>query len=148
MNSAGKAVASDAALRIWHGMRTLVLELDDRKREVAEATGMSFTRSKALRRLVAGPLTMRRLAEKLGTDAPYVTLVVDDLERLGLVERSANPDDRRSKLVKVTDAGREMAELAERILDRPPLGFADLDPDDLAVMDRVIDRLLATHGQM
>lgn len=136
------------AQRIWAGMRTLVLDVENRRREVAEAAGMSFIRSKALRKLLEGPVTMRGLAEKLGTDPPYTTLIVDDLERQGLVERSVNPGDRRSKLVTVTEAGRAVAEATERILDRPPLRMLDLPAGDLAALDRIVARLLGTdlHG--
>ncbi|MFD0384002.1 MarR family transcriptional regulator [Streptomyces stramineus] len=80
---------------------------------------MSFFRVKALRRIARGPLTLRELAELLLTDRPYTTLVVDDLAGRGLVERSANPADRRSKIVTVTPAGRAAAERAERILGTP-----------------------------
>jgi len=124
-------------------MRTLVLDLDDRRREVCDALGMSFIRVKALRRLAAGPMTMRQLAERLTIDAPYTTLVIDDLERRGLVARTVNPDDRRSRLVTVTEAGKATAERSERILDRPPPQLAELDPADLAVLERVISDLAA-----
>jgi len=130
-----------AARRVWDVMRTMVLD-HDLKREVAEALGMSFFRVKALRRLAKGPMTMRQLAEKLATDAPYTTLMVDDLERRGLVERTVNPGDRRSKLVNATEAGRAMAARAEEIMDRPPRQLVELDPADLAELDRVLGGLL------
>ena len=38
----------------------------------------------ALRRIAASPMTMGELAAILGIDAPYMTLVVDDLERQGV----------------------------------------------------------------
>lgn len=146
MNQPEQQEATEAvAQRIWHGMRTLVLDVDDRRREVAEALGMSFVRSKALRRLLEGPMTMRGLAERLGTDAPYTTLIVDDLERQGLARRSVNPEDRRSKLVTATETGRAVAKAAEKILDRPPVRLLDLDAEDLATLDRIMARLLAGH---
>lgn len=135
-----------AAVRIWEGMKLLVLD-DDRRREVAVALGMSFTRSRALRRLTAGPTTMRGLADRLGTDAPYATLIVNDLEERGLVERTVNPDDRRAKLVTVTESGRRAAELANEILSRPPAALAALDPDDLAHLDRIFTRLREHSGR-
>jgi DNA-binding MarR family transcriptional regulator len=134
---------NEPAARVWRGMRALVLEHHDRRREVCEALDMSFIRTKALRRLAAEPMTMRELAARLATDAPYTTLVVDDLERRGLVERSAHPTDRRSKIVTATPAGLKAAELAEAILGEPPAPVRDLDPADLAALDRIIARLLA-----
>ena len=65
-------------------MSDLVLD-HDRKVAVSEALGLSFARVRALRRLAAEPLTLRALAELLAADPPYVTLIVDDLEKRGLV---------------------------------------------------------------
>ena len=129
------------ASRIFATMRHLVLERDDRRAEVAEALGMSFIRSKALRRLADGPMKMSDLTAKLATDKPYTTLIVDDLERRGLVLRSVHPEDRRIKVVTVTEAGLTAAALAEGILARPPQGLLALDPEELAALDRVMAKL-------
>ena len=59
-------------------------------------------------------MPMRDLGVALVTDAPYITVIVDDLEDRGLVTREANPGDRRSKLVHITAAGREVAQQADR----------------------------------
>ncbi|MEZ0094145.1 MarR family winged helix-turn-helix transcriptional regulator [Streptacidiphilus sp. EB129] len=132
---------SDTAARVFAAMRHLVLEQDDRKAEVAEALGMSFVRSKALRRLVAGPLRMSELATALATDKPYTSVIVDDLERRGLVRRSVDLDDRRCKVVTVTELGTAAALRAEAILARPPGVLLALDPEELALLDRVLARL-------
>ncbi|MCW2915449.1 MAG: hypothetical protein JWN52_3517 [Actinomycetia bacterium] len=132
------------ATRVWNGMRTLVLDLHDRRNEVCEALGMSFIRAKALRRLALGPRTMRELAAELATDAPYTTLVVDDLEKRGLVERTVHPGDRRAKIVTATPAGLAAAELAERILSEPPAPLLGLASTDLDTLDRIVTALLAT----
>jgi DNA-binding MarR family transcriptional regulator len=118
-----------------------VLEQEDRRGEVAEALGMSFSRSKALRRLVDGPLRMSDLTSGLATDKPYTTLIVDDLERRGLVQRSIHPDDRRCKVVTITEAGREAAERAEAILARPPQSLLALDVGELAALERLLAKL-------
>jgi DNA-binding MarR family transcriptional regulator len=43
--------------------------------------------------------------------------VVDDLERLGYVERVPDPQDRRSKLVRLTPKGASALETGRRIID-------------------------------
>lgn len=134
-------VALETATRVFAAMRSLVLDVDDRRAEVAKALGMSFSRSKALRRLAAGPMTMSELTAKITTDKPYTTLIVDDLERRGLVERSVHPDDRRSKIVTVTPAGIAAARVAEEILARPPASMLALDPAELAALDRAMAKL-------
>ncbi|MFC4531201.1 MarR family winged helix-turn-helix transcriptional regulator [Sphaerisporangium dianthi] len=129
------------AARVWRGMRTLVLDRFDRRKEVTAALDMSFIRAKALRRLAAEPMTMRGLAAYLTIDAPYTTLVVDDLVRRDLVVREVHPDDRRQKIVTVTPEGEKAAAVAEAILGEPPPAILDLDPADLATLDRIIATL-------
>lgn len=132
------------AERVWRRLRELVLERYDRRKEVSAALDMSFIRAKALRRLAAGPLALRDLAAVLATDKPYTTLVVDDLETRGLVRRSTHPTDRRSKIVTITPAGARAAHRAEQILGEPPAPVRDLDPTDLATLDRILAALLRT----
>jgi DNA-binding MarR family transcriptional regulator len=132
----------DLAARAWQAMRTLVLDRYDRRRKVVDALGMSFIRAKALRRIAGGPLTMRELAAGLGTDPPYTTVVVDDLERRGLVVRAVRPGDRRSKIVSITPPGREQARLADQILAAPPGPVRELPAADLVTLDRVLTQLL------
>jgi DNA-binding MarR family transcriptional regulator len=134
---------SELERETWDGLRELVLERYARRREVADALGMSFLKAKALRRLVGGPYSMRELAAKLSTDAPYTTLLLDDLEERGLVLREPHPDDRRAMLVSLTLKGREAAKLAQRILDEPPAALRGLEPDDLAELHRLVRKLTA-----
>ena len=144
----GDLAPEDLAARAWQAMRTLVLDRYDRRKKVCDALGMSFIRAKALRRIAGGPLTMRELAAGLGTDPPYTTVVVDDLERRGLVVRAVRPGDRRSKIVSITPPGREQARLADQILAAPPGPVRELPAADLAMLDRVLSRLLGPgdHG--
>nr|BFD89490.1 MarR family winged helix-turn-helix transcriptional regulator [Kitasatospora sp. Xyl93] len=137
----GEADAGTAA-RVWQGMNALVLERHDRRKTVAEALGMSFGRVRALRRLAAGPITLRELAERLTADPPYTSVIVDDLVRRGLAERITNPADRRSKLVHLTEEGEAKAALATGILTTPPDALLALPPEDLRVLDRVLAKLL------
>jgi DNA-binding MarR family transcriptional regulator len=143
---ASSADTDELATRTWEGMRALVLELYDRRKDVTEALDMSFIRAKALTKLAARPMTMRQLGARLAIDPPYTTLVVDDLERRGLVARTVHPEDRRSKLVTVTPAGATAADVAQRILNAPPAPLRDLDPDDLAALARIVGALLAAGG--
>ncbi len=131
---------TDPARQAWRAMSRLVLD-DDRKLAVSQALGLSFARVRALRRLAPEPLTMRALAEKLKADPPYATLIVNDLEERGLVERRPHPDDRRAKLVSLTRAGRAAVIKAEKILDEPPAALAALPADDLAAIMRILSRL-------
>jgi DNA-binding MarR family transcriptional regulator len=143
MNTPRNRSVSGHAERAWLAMRALVFELNDRRPEVAATLGMSFVRVKALRQLARDPMTMGELAEELSIDAPYATLVVDDLEERGLVERRPDPGDRRRKIVAVTTDGLRIAQAAQRILDVPPAALAALPDEDLAALDRIMQAVLA-----
>jgi DNA-binding MarR family transcriptional regulator len=136
--------SDDVAARAWQAMRTLVLDRYDRRKKVCEALGMSFIRAKALRQVAVSPMTMRELAAGLGTDPPYTTVAVDDLERRGLVVRTVRAGDRRSKLVSITPAGLVQARLADQILSAPPRPVRELPTDDLAALDRILRDLAAS----
>jgi DNA-binding MarR family transcriptional regulator len=132
----------DPATSAWRSMRALVLDLHDRRFAVSDAIGMSYLRAKALRMLLPGPLPMRELGAALVTDPPYITVIVDDLEQRGLVERQVNPADRRSKLVRITAAGRTVARKAEEIQSAPPPALSALTDAELATLDRILRRLV------
>lgn len=131
---------TDLARRAWRAMWGLVHD-HDRKVAVSEALGLSWARVLMLRRLAAQPHTQRALAEWLTADPPYVTLMVDDLEKRGLVRRKPHPEDRRAKLVQLTAAGRAAAARAEAILDEPPAALLRVPAKDLAILLRVLERV-------
>jgi DNA-binding MarR family transcriptional regulator len=126
----------------WQALRALVLDRHDRRRQVAEELGLSFVRVKALRELREQARTMSELAGALGIDAPFATVVVDDLERRGLVARRPHPSDRRAKLAEVTAEGRSVAARAERMLSAPPAAMRALSDDDVAALRRIAGALL------
>jgi DNA-binding MarR family transcriptional regulator len=114
-------------------MRELVLS-NERRREVSNALGLSFARIKALRRIDDAPMSMGELATSLSIDAPYMTLVVDDLERQGFVERKPHPQDRRAKMVVTTRKGKRAAARARAILERPPAELIALPDEELVAL--------------
>jgi DNA-binding MarR family transcriptional regulator len=76
----------------------------------ATAKRMSLEASElaALEHLQAtGPMTQKRLGERLSISPGAVTAMIDRLESRGHVERTPNPEDRRSALVLITKAGLE-----------------------------------------
>jgi DNA-binding MarR family transcriptional regulator len=109
-----------------------------RRREVSEALGMSFGRTRAIRRLARQPMSMGELAAALGIDPPNATVVVDDLEALGIVRRRPHPTDRRAKLVEATRKGKDMARRADEILGTPPAALSALSADDLEALRRIL----------
>ncbi len=58
----------------------------------------------------SGPLRQTQLARRLGLGRAATGTTVDLLERRGLVERQADPQDRRAWLVTITSAGKDLVE--------------------------------------
>jgi len=55
-------------------------------------------------------MRMKELAERLGVTTGTLTVGVDKLEKLGLVERKPHEKDRRSWLIVLTEKGKKMYE--------------------------------------
>jgi len=87
------------------------------------------------------PATLNQVAAAVGRGAPAVSRSVDALVRDGLIERTADPDNRRRLAMRLTGAGREALNsrslasgaLAQR-LDR-------LAPSELRAIERAIEIL-------
>ncbi len=70
---------------------------------------LSISHMRALHLLAPGlPLPMKELAEQLQLAPPTVTALTRRLVQTGLVARSSHPDDSRSVLLHLTDAGRAL----------------------------------------
>ncbi|MEA2685065.1 MAG: hypothetical protein QOE93_260 [Actinomycetota bacterium] len=103
---------------------------------------LSPQQAKAFREL-SEPLSMGELAERLFCDASNVTGIVDRLEARGLVERQADPDDRRVRRLVLTDAGRDLWQAHhQRVFDGLPC-IDHLTADDR----RTLHDLLARMGE-
>jgi DNA-binding MarR family transcriptional regulator len=129
----------DAAREVWLLMSDLVLD-NERRRDVADAVGMTFGRARTIRRLARRAMSMSELAEALGIDRSNATVVVDDLEAQGFVRRRPHPTDRRAKLVEATAKGKRLARRAEAILATPPPAITALSAEDLQMLRALLER--------
>lgn len=80
--------------------------------------GLSYASTLPLRFLARQdrPYRQKELAEVLDVEGPTLVRVLDTLVAAGFVERRADPDDRRARLVTVTAGGRAfLSGLAEQL---------------------------------
>jgi len=63
------------------------------------------------------PAPIGELVRVFGIKQSTFTSMLDRLEKAGLIRREMNPGDRRSFLIHITDAGRELAERLNRSLE-------------------------------
>ncbi len=130
---------AEVAREVWSTMAELVID-NDRRREVSDETGLSFAKTRALRRIAPHPVSMGELALLLGMDPPNVTTLVEDLQSVGLVQRQPHHADRRVMLVVATRAGAKIARQANDILERPPAGLLNLPLAELEELRRLLSR--------
>jgi DNA-binding MarR family transcriptional regulator len=97
-----------------------------------------------------GPLTPSELASRERIQRPTATRVIARLEAAGFVDRTPDPDDRRSCVVGLAPAGRD---LRVRVRTRKDAYLSrrlrDLDADERATLDRaaaILERVLEGDG--
>jgi len=128
--------------RAWQRLVALVMDSRwDWRRKMSQAAGLAFSRVRALDRLRHGPLTLRALAEVIGTDAPAATVIVNDLEERGLVVRETHDEDKRAKVVSLTGEGRRVLRAARAVTDKAPPAFDMLTSKEVAELLRIVERI-------
>jgi len=135
---------SDDALadEVWRTMAAVVFDNRDAwKRSVIDRTGLPFSRVRVLRRLARRPMTAKEIAEAATRDAPATTVAVNDLEERGLFVREADPTNRRSKFISLTDEGRRVIAVIDEVDDPAPAPFSALTEAELRTLQGIIDKL-------
>lgn len=97
----------------------------------------------ALKSLEPGrELPMSALADSLHCDASNVTGIVDRLESRALLERRSSPEDRRVKVLAVTEEGQRLRERIAERMGEPPAALVDLDEADKRALRDILQRAL------
>jgi DNA-binding MarR family transcriptional regulator len=134
--------SSQLADEVWRALASLVIDnRDGWKRAVIEQTGLPFSRIRILNRLSRRPMTVKQVAHAAAMDAPATTVAVNDLEDRGLVVRETDPTNRRSKVVSLTDAGREIVQQIDTIDDPAPNVLGELDDAELKQLRSILTKL-------
>jgi DNA-binding MarR family transcriptional regulator len=134
--------SDDLADEVWRAMASLVIDnRDGWKRAVVEQTGLPFSRVRILKRLSAKPMTVKQLAHAAAMDAPATTVAVNDLEDRGLVVRETDPNNRRCKVVSLTDAGRAVVHKIDGVEDPAPDALVSLDDAQLKELKAILDQV-------
>ena len=103
--STGPSPQHEAATEVWALMQSFVGDHSPRHRlRERLGVGLAKGRSKvmALLMLADAPRSLAEIADAQRIDRPYATAIVDQLEALGLAERTADARDRRRKFVALT----------------------------------------------
>lgn len=141
---------------VMSAVRSIILSGERLRQYLAVARGVGLSEIVALGHLHHdGVLTPRELSVRLGLSSGTMTALVDRLEAAELASRSPNPDDRRSQLIHISDAGSEIMAAVYHDFNASAAGtLADLDAaarrqliDVMATMSAEIDTYAATFEQ-
>ncbi len=111
--------------------------------KIADQCGLHLTDMQCINLLdLLGPATPGKLAQYMGLTTGGVTVMLDRLEKAGLVKREANPNDRRSVLVRVNP--KKMAKiqaLYERVDQQFAAFLSETSEEELKVIVDFFSRM-------
>lgn len=135
------------ARRAWRLLFDFIIRTGPERTAALARRGLTPNDSRALSSLSTGEgRTMRALADEWGCDASNATWIVDRLERLGLAERRGVAHDRRVKLVVLTPEGQRTRDALLAEFYTPPAALQQLSRDELATLERALEKLAAPEG--
>jgi DNA-binding MarR family transcriptional regulator len=86
--------------------------------------------------------TQAALADAIGADKTRIIAILDELQDKGLIERVADPEDRRARLLEITKEGRRVKEATQAAIQRgEERWLGTLSDTDRAVFLRVLQEL-------
>jgi DNA-binding MarR family transcriptional regulator len=111
MTGSGPDLETAQALRVVIGRLTRLL----RPTEAGTAAELPPTRVSVLLNAERnGPIRLAEIADQEGLNPTLLSRTIGNLVEAGLVERTADPDDRRSAWVQATPTGHRMAQRIRR----------------------------------
>jgi DNA-binding MarR family transcriptional regulator len=121
----------------------LIRDLIAAERPVLEAHGVSMWGYSVLVALDRSAVrTQAALAEAIGADKTRIIAILDELQRNGLIERVADPEDRRARLLEITTQGRRVKDAIQTEIQRgEERWLGTLSATDRAVFLRVLQEL-------
>ena len=96
---------------ILAGAYTMVKDLDRETAAISAAHGLTYPQFQVLEALLRkGNLTVGQIRDTILSSNGTVPVIVDNLQKKGLVQRTKDPADLRRCVVELTDAGRGLIE--------------------------------------
>jgi len=93
------------------------------------------------------PLRLTELATLAGTTKQSIGEVIDNLVQLGYVKRVPDPQDRRAKLICLTERGEEAQKTGGRLFTKVEQHWAErYGPDRIAQLRDLLEEIAATES--
>jgi DNA-binding MarR family transcriptional regulator len=121
----------------------LIRELIAAELPVLEANGLSMWGYSVLLALDRSAIrTQAALAEAIGADKTRIIAILDELQDKGLIERMADPEDRRARLLAITKEGRKVKDATQTAIQRgEERWLSTLSATDRATFLRILQEL-------
>lgn len=121
--------------------------LENRVFDVVAKAGfadITTAQMKIMQRIGADGTRLTDLAEQAQVTKQTAGFLVDQLEKRGWVERAPNPPDKRARLVRITDRGKEAIPIAAATIAGIEAEWeAHLGKQDMAHLRRILTKLRA-----
>ena len=116
---------------------------------IRQKTGQPRARWQTLAALAFsdGPIATIELAERMGVQWPSLIRTLNELEAEGLIERRINPDDKRSRLVTITDNGLAVFREVKAVLDPTRAALLEsFSEEEMRLTERLLERFFGAIG--
>jgi DNA-binding MarR family transcriptional regulator len=126
----------------------LLRELVAAEQPVLDAHGLTMWGYVVLLALDQSPMrTQAALAAAIGADKTRIIPTLDELQAQGHIERHPDPDDRRVRLLAITESGRVVKDDVQATIQRgEERWLGDLGADERRVFLDVLQRLTNEEG--
>lgn len=129
------------AAQAWPLMFDFFMQTSPQRLETLQRRGLTPNDSRVLFALPSSGKPISTLARELSCDPSTATWLIDRLERLGLAERRASAQDRRVKLVALTQKGARSKLEILREYHRPPPELYALSLQELKKLSAIFKKL-------
>ena len=121
----------------------LIREMVAAEEPVLEAHGLTMWGYVVLSALDRSSMrTQAALAASIGADKTRIIRTLDDLQDDGYIERRPDPDDRRVRLLAITEAGRRVKDAVQNEIQRgEERWLGELTAEERRIFLRVLERL-------
>jgi len=131
---------------LWRANQDWNLEFVDRM-QAAGHGWFTAARSMVMGQVAPKGTKQGLLVDRLGISKQAVQQLIDGLEEDGILERVADPDDKRGRIVRLTEKGRAAMKDANRIKLEIEAGYrARIGDDEFARLSELLGKLRQSRG--
>ena len=101
-----------------------------------------------IRRMAGDGISQGELAKVMGVKKAMMGIMMDQLEDAGLIQRISEPNDRRIRIIKITERGEALSDsLMQTVRDMSPQFNKNISAKDLDVTVRTLEAMRANVRQ-